>query len=156
MSELHAPDDLLLAAWAGLLSEQEPGEQAKLRIRATLLANIRKSGPVITRSDAVQWQPILPGVQIKTLHRDEQAGTQTTLWRMQPGAKIPAHPHSRDEECLMIEGSIVQDGSEYFPGDFLLARAGSLHASIESPNGALFMIRGEPLSEGGALKNPIA
>jgi quercetin dioxygenase-like cupin family protein len=97
---------------------------------------------------------LLPGVTVKTLRRDDR--TQTTLWRVQPGATVPGHVHSHEEECLVLEGSIVHDGVEYFPGDFLLAHPGERHRVFESPRGALFMIRGEPVPTHEAMARYIA
>ena len=52
----------------------------------------------------------------------------------------------------MIEGSIIQNGIEYLPGDFLLADVGERHARFDSPRGALFLIRGELVPDISVLK----
>ena len=52
----------------------------------------------------------------------------------------------------MIEGSIIQNGIEYLPGDYLLAEVGEKHASFDSPRGALFLIRGELVPDVSVLK----
>lgn len=147
MADPRADEELLLAALAGLLPEQEPEAADKLRLRAAILDKVHQPATLITRGQEGDWRPLLPGIQVKTLRRDAGKGTQTTLWRMQPGAKVPAHAHRIEEECLVLEGSIVQDGVEYFAGDFLLAEAGSQHTPFESPRGALFLIRGELLPD---------
>ena len=147
----HEHEGLLLAALAGLLPEQEPEAADKLRLRAAIVNKVRKPGTITTRKHEGEWRPLLPGIHVKTLRRDAAAGTETTLWRLQPGARVPAHPHSREEECLVLEGSIVQDGVEYFPGDYLLAENGSRHSPFESPRGALFLIRGELLPDAALL-----
>lgn len=143
MSDPREHEELLLAALAGLLPEQEPAVESRLRMRAALMAKVHKPSTVVTRTDAGQWVAILPGVRVKVLHRDLTDGTQTALWRMEPGSTVAAHGHSHDEECLVLEGSIIEDGIEYFPGDFLLAEAGFRHKQFESPRGALLLIRGE-------------
>jgi anti-sigma factor ChrR (cupin superfamily) len=74
---------------------------------------------------------------------DPVAGTQTSLWQIAPGGVIPPHDHIGEEECLIVEGSIVWNGHEYHPGDFLLARPGAHHEPFVSPNGALLLIRSE-------------
>ena len=138
------PDDApLLVALAGLLPDQLPVEEARLRLRNSILA--RASGVTVHAQRLAEgtWLTLLPGVQVKTLRSDAQ--TQTTLWRVQPGCTVPGHVHSHEEECLILEGSIIHDGVEYFPGDFLLALPGERHRVFESPRGALFMIRGEPV-----------
>ena len=139
------PDDApLIAALAGLLREQLPAEGVRLQLRATILARATGNNTVHAQRLAEgDWQALLPGISVKTLRRD--ATTQTTLWRVQPGGTVPGHVHSHEEECLILEGSIVHAGVEYFPGDFLLALPGERHRVFESPRGALFMIRGEPV-----------
>ena len=134
---------LLLATLADLVPDQAPAPEARDRLRATLMCAIAVPTTHVLRADEGQWLAILPGVQVKTLRRDEH--TQTTLWRVQPGGTVPGHVHSHEEECLILEGSIIHDGVEYFPGDFLLALPGERHRVFESPRGALFMIRGEPV-----------
>ena len=152
------PDDaVLLAALAGLLPEQSPDEDIRLRLRASILAQARAASGATVHAQRLSegdWQALLPGVTVKTLRRDER--TQTTLWRVQPGATVPGHVHSHEEECLVLEGSIVHAGIEYFPGDFLLAHPGERHRVFESPRGAVFMIRGEPVPTPDALARYIA
>jgi quercetin dioxygenase-like cupin family protein len=143
------PDDApLLAALAGL------GDEVRVRMRASILARAGAASVHAQRLAEGDWLPLLPGVTVKTLRRDER--TQTTLWRVQPGGTVPGHVHSHEEECLILEGSIVHDGVEYFPGDFLLALPGERHKVFESPRGALFMIRGEPVPTPEALARYIA
>lgn len=156
MSERGEFDDLLIAALAGLVPAQDPPLDARSRMRAGIMAKFAKPGMRVLRKDEGQWQPLLPGIHIKTLRRDPVAGTQTTLWRLDPGARVPAHPHAKEEECLLLEGSIVQDGVEYLPGDYLLAEVGMHHAPFDSPGGALFLIRGEVLPDADQLKKLIS
>jgi len=92
-----------------------------------------------------------PGVGVKPRGRAEEAGTRTTLWRVQPGARVPGHVHAREEECLIVEGSIMHDGVEYFAGDFLFAYPGERHKVFDSPRGALFLIRGELMPDAAVL-----
>ena len=146
-------DDLLLAALAGLVPEAAPAPASSLALRARILADARRSRMKVLRAEEGDWKPFVPGIRIKTLRRDEAEGTQTSLWRIEPGAAVPPHPHTREEECLVLEGSVVHDGVEYFPGDYLLAPPGERHKAFESPNGALLMIRSEliPAPELGGI-----
>lgn len=156
MSE-HDVEAVLLAAIAGLVPDAAPLPEARERMRMQLMASLPKAAPTthILRREQGKWQPLLPGIHIKTLRRDPVAGTQTTLWRLDPGARVPPHPHKHEEECLVLEGSIVQDGIEYFPGDYLLAEVGERHSAFESPDGALFLIRGESLPDPEVLKRQL-
>lgn len=145
-------DDLLLAALAGLLPEQPPAPAASAALRARVLADARRTRTRVVRADEGEWVPFVPGIRIKTLRRDETEGTQTSLWRIEPGASVPPHPHTREEECLVLEGSVVHDGVEYFAGDFLLAPAGERHQRFLSPRGALLMIRSELIPDPETLR----
>lgn len=136
-------EDVLLAALAGLLPAIEPANGVRDRLRQQLLARVGPPRMHVLRADEGEWMPFLPGVRIKTLRKNEREGTQTTLWRVEPGARVPPHPHRREEECLILEGSVVHGGVEYFAGDYLLAEAGLDHDTFFAPKGALFMIRSE-------------
>ncbi len=118
----------------------------KLELRAQLIER-SASGFHIQRAGQAHWHELLPGVELRLLNDDAGSGTMTALWRLAAGARIPAHPHQRDEECLVLEGDLQVDETSYGPGDFMLAPAGSRHAAITSLNGALFLIHGERISE---------
>jgi len=146
MTDYDPPDDILLAALAGLLPVQEPAAPVRLALRERILAQaVKPKGMTVLRADEGEWQPILPGIRIKSLRKGE--GTETTLWRIDAGASVPPHPHRHQEECLVLEGSVIQSGVEYFAGDFLLAEAGLDHEAFLSPRGALLMIRSEPVPD---------
>lgn len=87
------------------------------------------------------WQPYGEGVQIKVLHEHE--GALSYLLRFAPGARIDAHRHPVDEECVVLEGVLKVGGRiEVGPGGYHLARAGSLHAAISTDTGATIFLRG--------------
>jgi ChrR Cupin-like domain len=75
------------------------------------------------------WQPLREGVELRPLHRQGEA--ITALARFQGGARVPAHPHGIDEECLMVEGDL-------FLGDVLLPEGGFQFAPGGSAHGELF------------------
>lgn len=136
-------DDDAIAVLAAGLPAVAPDESRRARMRARVLEAAAGPGISIVRKDEGDWLPFVDGIVVKSLRRDEDAGTQTSLWRMQPGAGIPTHGHRQEEECLILEGSIVHDGVEYFAGDYLLVLPQSRHKVILSPNGALLLIRSE-------------
>jgi anti-sigma factor ChrR (cupin superfamily) len=144
--------DILLAANAGLIPELAPANAVRERMLANIMLRIAKPVMQVTREGEGQWIGILPGVSIKVLREDKLDNSQTTLWSMQPGAVVPKHQHNQYEECLVLEGSIVHAGIEYFPGDYLLSPVGMPHENFIAPNGALFLIRGEMLDKAMLLK----
>lgn len=90
---------------------------------------------------AGEWQPLVEGVRIKVLH--EREGVMSYLLRFAPGARLPAHRHPHDEECIVIEGRLrVGTHLEIGPGSYHLAHRGALHAGISSPQGATIFLRG--------------
>ncbi|RYG10146.1 MAG: cupin domain-containing protein [Burkholderiales bacterium] len=62
---------------------------------------------------------------------------------------IPSHRHSRDEECVVLQGAL-RIGSQLVvaAGGYHVARAGVLHAPITTEEGALIFLRGESVSAG--------
>jgi quercetin dioxygenase-like cupin family protein len=120
-------------------------EESKTRLRERLLRSASR-GMTVSRREEQQWRAFLPGVEVKLLHHDVEQGLQTALWRMAPGTKIPAHPHGKDEECFILEGSLMHQGTRYQAGDYMLAPAGSRHGTISSDDGVVMLIRGEAVS----------
>lgn len=145
------PPDLLLAALAGATPAQMPPPANAQALRDRILAAASRPRTQVVRANEGEWVPFVPGIRIKTLRRDEADGTQTSLWRIEPGAQVPPHPHTREEECLVLEGSVIHDDIEYFPGDFLLAPPGERHKPFLAPRGALLMIRSELIPDASHL-----
>jgi anti-sigma factor ChrR (cupin superfamily) len=115
------------------------------RMRARVMASLSTPATDVVRAADGEWKDLLPGVTVKTLRVDREQGMQTSLWRLAPGARIPRHPHSKDEECLVLEGEIEHESKLYAAGDYLYARAGVRHSEFTAPKGALLMIRSELL-----------
>jgi quercetin dioxygenase-like cupin family protein len=74
---------------------------------------------------------------------DRERNDQTVLIRMQPGAVVVGHPHTQEEECLVLEGEVFIGDYRLGQGDMHVARPGAVHAPIRAPQGALLMIRSE-------------
>ena len=139
--------DILLVANAGLIPDLAPPPDARKRMLADILHRAVIPVMQVVRQNEGEWHDIQPGVSIKILREDKIGCSQTTLWRLQPGARVPRHLHSQDEECLVLEGSIVHADIEYFPGDYLLSPTGMTHDYFLAPQGALFLIRGETIGK---------
>ena len=113
-------------------------------IKAQVLERIRgDAAPYHTvRAHEGEWQTIAPRVECKRVYGD--GVSESYFLRLQPGARLPAHPHAQDELCVVLEGSVRLGEVEVGAGDFHLARAGSSHGVVESVHGALLFIRGAP------------
>ncbi len=126
-----------------LQEARAPAVDASRRAAIWEVVQSRLSAQHIVRAHEGEWRCLLPGVEIKRLYLDPTTHIETSLWRIQAGAYVPPHPHSHDEECLVLEGSIVDGDNCFDAGDYVLARAGSMHARLSSPQGALLLIRSQ-------------
>jgi anti-sigma factor ChrR (cupin superfamily) len=80
------------------------------------------------------------GVSYKLLFADAALGTFTTLIRMQPGARVPAHRHLGVEQCLVLEGDLRTGSIAMEAGDFNCSLPGSVHDELITDDGALLLI----------------
>lgn len=77
----------------------------------------------------VGWTSLeMAGVFMKVLHKDEATGAMAVLTRMDAGATIPAHFHSKaDETVYVLAGDFVEDGISHGPGAYFVGKAGVPH-----------------------------
>src|SRR5262245_33494173 len=109
------------------------------RLRARLLESIAQTdhasptGPAtLVRAHETPWRPSpFPGVELRYLYKRD-----TMLVRMAANSRIPAHPHAKAEQCLVLEGNISSNGLTASAGDFVHMAAGSMHHDIDSRDGA--------------------
>src|SRR5665213_3822032 len=111
------------------------------RMRSRVMAGTTDPMVEVVRAAEGEWRTLLTGVDVKVLHVDHGQRTQTSLWRLAAGARVPAHSHAKDEECLVLEGAVTNDGVTYLPGDYLYARAGTDHSEFACPTGAVLILR---------------
>ena len=99
------------------------------------------AGFLVVRAGEGEWRPTGDaGVTFKLLFVDRERSTVTTLVRMEPGARIPAHRHLGVEQCLVLEGDLRAGGVEMSAGDFNCSLPGSVHEDLTTDGGALFLI----------------
>jgi len=102
---------------------------AKLAPLASRLVNV----------DAISWSPTpFPGIEVKTLLKDEDTGLLTCLFKWRPGAVLPLHEHVELEQTFVLEGSLVDEDGEVTAGNFVWRPAGSRHVA-HAPNNALML-----------------
>lgn len=96
---------------------------------------------VTVDADEGHWQPFGEGVRIKVLR--EHQGVMSYLLQLAPGARLPAHRHPVDEECIVLEGTLhIGTRIEVGPGGYHLAHQGALHAPVHTVTGATIFLRG--------------
>ena len=120
--------------------------------RARLLARLAGESPAVSavaeasdllvvRAGEGEWvETSDPGVSVKLLFVDREHDTYTTLVRMSPGARVPAHRHRGAEQCLVLEGDLRTVANVLHAGDFNCAPAGSVHDELTTKQGALLLI----------------
>jgi anti-sigma factor ChrR (cupin superfamily) len=77
----------------------------------------------------LSWTDLgMAGVTRKVLHKDGVTGAMAVLTRMEAGASIPAHWHTRAEETVyVLDGDFVEDGESLGPGTYLMGAARTVH-----------------------------
>lgn len=99
------------------------------------------AGFLVVRAGEGEWRPTADaGVRFKLLFVDRERSTVTTLVRMEPGSRIPAHRHLGVEQCLLLEGDLRAGRLEMSAGDFNCSLPGSVHEDLTTEGGALFLI----------------
>ena len=133
------PDDLLAQLAEAMTPIALPAGRAEA-IKADVQERIRacRARLLTVRADEGEWVEFAPGVHCKLLYGDGR--TRSFLLRFAPGARLPAHRHSAEEACFVLEGSAQLGNLEVRAGDFHLAQRGSVHGEITSRSGALLFL----------------
>jgi anti-sigma factor ChrR (cupin superfamily) len=144
--ELEALDAVALTALAEAIRPAELSESQRGSMRRKLAARIAAEQPVNTqtvRAEAVEWQEVWPNVQVKMLRLDIASNLQIFLFKIRPGGVVPAHVHTKEEECFVLEGEISIGSHRVGEGDFHIARSGAAHGDITTEKGATVLVRSE-------------
>lgn len=113
----------------------EPPKRAKSPLEQPL------PGIFVLKKDAADWRKTpYEGVTYKLLYVDKETKFATSLMKMEPGAKYPAHRHAGCEQCLVIEGDARLGSIGVSKGDFEFAVAGTEHGAITTDNGCVLLI----------------
>lgn len=93
------------------------------------------------RADEGVWTALTLLVEMKLLYIDKSTESRSFLVRLQPNGSLPAHDHSTNEECMVLEGEVSLGGIQAKAGDYHLAPKGLRHGIISSQTGALLFVR---------------
>lgn len=122
----------------------DPGATVE-RVRRVLMKRVAIESTahhIVTRPGEGQWQPFLPGIDLKVL--DARGGIMSYLLKFAPGAVLPAHRHPADEECMVMEGTLRMGNLVLPTGSFHKALQNMLDADCTSDDGAVIYLRGVP------------
>jgi anti-sigma factor ChrR (cupin superfamily) len=130
-----------LGAMALAVPPVEPPRHLWQAIAARLDTARVEDGTVTVRGEALAWQQLAPGIRVKALFENREAGRQAVLLELAPGASFPAHEHLEGvEECLVLRGEVRTGAVTARAGDYHAALAGSSHLPLETTTGALLFI----------------
>jgi anti-sigma factor ChrR (cupin superfamily) len=133
-------DDL---AYAAAPQTPSPGTRQRVldAVAAVEAPRLERDGVRFVRPQRLGWRPVgIPGVEIKVLHLDREAGRVTLLTRLAPGTVFPTHRHAGCEEIYLIDGDVTVNGVPMRPGDYCSAPAGSAHDGIRSAGGCTYLV----------------
>ena len=106
------------------------------------LAGQEKLTPLDSRYvtvDDLSWKPTkVPGIDMKILMQDKEAGLLTALFRWEPNTRLPLHEHVEVEQTYVLSGSIEDDEGTVSEGNYVWRPKGNQHYAY-SPNGALVL-----------------
>jgi anti-sigma factor ChrR (cupin superfamily) len=153
----HSLDGLPHDLVGAVLSELAPIAMPKKReakLKTALMKNVAQvsssrdadtSADISTvRAGRGAWMAWLPGIDAQILYDDGKK--MSWLARFEPGARMAAHDHEGDEESIVIQGACYVGRQLLAQGDYQLARHGSRHAEIFSPDGCVLLMRTPSLS----------
>lgn len=112
-----------------------PRAQPSPRVREALLAQIAPPHFTVTAAGGEWADTPFPGVRMKILALDRRRDRVTMLLRGEPGARYPAHRHTAPEECYVLRGSVVVEGTRLGAGDYHYAEPDTDHGEIYTEEG---------------------
>ena len=128
-------DDLAMAA-----PPQAPSERVRAAfLEALATPVIEVNGVRFVRSQRLDWQGSA-AISRKSLFRDAGRGFGTQIVRMAPGAQLAPHRHAEAEEIYIIEGDLTLAGFTMHAGDYCRAEADSIHETVHTTNGCVFLV----------------
>jgi len=143
-----------LAAGMGIAAATEPPPSLREKLLGKLGDAPRfpgvlmeDHGLLIARSIELDWQPLSPGIDYKTLHADADKHYNTMLVRFGPGAHYSAHRHSQVEHLFLLSGDLHVAGVVMRPGDYCRAEAETLHGETFSEAGCVALVMASPDDE---------
>ncbi|APB33326.1 anti-ECFsigma factor ChrR [Gloeomargarita lithophora Alchichica-D10] len=109
-------------------------------LRERLQARIAQEMTVV-RAEQMIWEPhpVVAGLTIAYLHRDEQRRLVSALVRCPPHTAYPSHRHRGFEQIYILEGTLQAGDRLCGVGDFIHANGGSIHAP-STIEGCLFLV----------------
>jgi quercetin dioxygenase-like cupin family protein len=141
--------DIVAALEEAILPEELPTE-TRNSMRERVLRRARTPPPENTstlRSSEGTWSDLSPGIRFKILTKDLASHTCTYLLSMESGTTVPAHTHTLEEQCLVLQGEVWLGDHVLRSGDWHIAQPGSRHADFSTRTGCLLFLKSEVFPE---------
>ena len=90
--------------------------------------------------NSVEWTQAEPGVQMKTIYKDDTSGESTILMKLDPGTRSAMHAHDQLEEVLVLEGSFSDQDNTYTAGQYCIRAIGAEHETFSETGGIVLLI----------------
>jgi anti-sigma factor ChrR (cupin superfamily) len=112
-------------------------------LREVAAAVLPGDGPSTTTivAGSEGWREVAEGAFVKRLW--QHGASASMLLRLEAGARMPAHPHAVEEECLMLSGEAFFGDILLRGGDYQRAPLGTHHGEAFSDVGALLYVHGD-------------
>ena len=139
-------DPLAVEAIAEAVRPAELTDAQRRSMRQRIASRIATEQPTNTqtvRGETVEWMSAWPNVWVKILRQDPVSNLQMLLFRIEPGGVVPAHTHTKEEECLVMSGEIHIGDHRVGEGDLHIAKPGAAHGDITTKTGATVLVRSE-------------
>ncbi|WP_217572048.1 cupin domain-containing protein [Mesorhizobium sp. GbtcB19] len=104
-----------------------------------LTNRVERGSRFIDLNSAV-WIEAEPGVQMKTIYKDEASGESTILMKLDPGSRSAMHAHDQLEEVLVLEGSFSDQDHTYTAGQYCIRAIGAEHETFSETGGIVLLI----------------
>ena len=141
-------DDTLKLVGDSLAPNMMPAPR-KMALFANIMDKVEQQEPaqetnrITVRANEGEWISLTPKIEKKLLFLDAKRKIESYLLKIQPGGELPAHLHTADEYCFVLEGDVMFDDIELHAGDFQIAKQGSWHSGSYSRNGALVYLESQ-------------
>ena len=132
-------DKEIISAIAAEVLPTIPAPEVSARIKNRLLSRAKSQDYFFQFNNENQWKPISEGVEIRLLHKTDDA--RSFLVRMAANTSLEGHEHSHNEESYVIDGEVWLQGILCHAGDYHYARAGSRHEKIYTDKGCTLLVK---------------
>jgi hypothetical protein len=91
-----------------------------------------------------EWVEVAPGIAVKLLATDTERDRVSMLVHLAAGVDYPPHRHAGVEELHLLQGELMIDEKQLYPGDYIRAVPGSADNRVWSETGCTCVLITSP------------